>query len=103
MSRRRQTSWKPSLWFDLHANIWRDGQGREISWVAYRDYRRAIKQTKVVLATAHLNHDPTDNRAKNLAALCQRCHLLHDREEHRRQRRLTYRKRYAIRDLFEGP
>jgi len=46
----------------------------------------------VVLTTAHLGHpfsrgankhDKTDIRAENLAALCQRCHLAHDIEEHR--------------------
>lgn len=38
---------------------------------------------RIVLTVAHLNHDITDNRAENLAALCQRCHLLHDRDQHR--------------------
>lgn len=28
----------------------------------------------VVLTIAHLNHDTTDNRDENLAALCQKCH-----------------------------
>jgi len=90
-------------WFDPDAEIWRDGQGREIAWIDYRDYSGVIKQTRIVLATAHLNHDPTDNRIRNLKALCQRCHLLHDREEHRVRRRLTHRKRRALGDLFEGP
>ena len=89
-------------WFDPESEVWRDGQGREIGWVDYRDYSGVLRRTKVVLATAHRNHDPTDNRPGNLKALCQRCHLLHDREEHRRQRRLTYRKRWAMGDLFEG-
>jgi hypothetical protein len=35
--------------------------------------------TRVVLPAAHLDSDPTNNRAKNLRALCQRCHMLHDR------------------------
>lgn len=30
--------------------------------------------SKIVLTIAHLNHDITDNRDINLAALCQRCH-----------------------------
>ena len=90
-------------WFDPDTDSWRDGQGRAITWLDYRDYLGALKQTKVVLAAAHRNHDPTDNRARNLRALCQRCHLLHDREEHRRRRRLTYRRRRALGDLFEGP
>ena len=38
--------------------------------------------SRVVLTVAHLNHDPTDNRDENLAALCQRCHLRHDRWLH---------------------
>lgn len=42
---------------------------------------------RIVLTVAHLNHDRTDNRPENLAALCQRCHLLHDREQHRETRR----------------
>ncbi len=41
---------------------------------------------RIVLTVAHLNHDRTDNRPENLAALCQRCHLLHDREQHRETR-----------------
>jgi hypothetical protein len=59
--------------------------------------------TKVVLATAHLNHDPGDNRPRNLRAFCQRCHVLYDREEHLRRRRLSYRMRNALGDLFLGP
>lgn len=37
---------------------------------------------RIVLTIAHLNHDITDNRPENLAALCQRCHLNHDRKQH---------------------
>ncbi len=36
----------------------------------------------VVLTTAHVNHDTTDNSDANLAALCQRCHLRHDAQYH---------------------
>ncbi len=57
---------------------------------------------EVVLATAHLDHDPTNNPPRNLKALCQRCHMLHDRDEHCRRRRLTLRMRKAIGDLFLG-
>jgi hypothetical protein len=59
--------------------------------------------TRVVLAVTHLNHDPTDNRLRNLYALCQRCHLLHDRVHHRTQRWITYRRRWTLGDLFLGP
>ena len=36
--------------------------------------------TRIVLTVAHLDRDSTNNDRKNLAALCQRCHLNHDRE-----------------------
>ncbi|GBQ93606.1 hypothetical protein AA3250_2871 [Gluconobacter albidus NBRC 3250] len=62
-----------------------------------------VRETKVSLAAAHLNHDPTSNLWRNLRALCQRCHLLHDRMYHLAQRRLTLRRRLALGDLFEGP
>ena len=42
--------------------------------------------TRVVLAAAHLDSDPTNNRLKHLRALCQRCHMLHDRPHHLAQR-----------------
>ena len=29
----------------------------------------------IVLAAAHLDHDPSNNRPGNLRSLCQRCHL----------------------------
>ncbi|NCA78331.1 MAG: hypothetical protein EOM90_18535 [Alphaproteobacteria bacterium] len=41
---------------------------------------------RVVLTVAHLNHDIGDNRPENLRALCQRCHLIHDKEHHRASR-----------------
>jgi hypothetical protein len=50
----------------------------------------------VVLACTHLDHDPGNNRARNLRALCQRCHLIHDRQEHRRRRWITLRMRKAL-------
>lgn len=61
-----------------------------------------VRFTKVVLATAHLDHDPGNNTFPNLKALCQRCHIIHDKAEHVRQRQITYRKRRAIGDLFLG-
>jgi hypothetical protein len=62
-----------------------------------------LRITRVVLAAAHLDCDPTNNRLANLKSLCQRCHMLHDRPHHLAQRRITYRRRYALGDLFLGP
>lgn len=61
-----------------------------------------VRVTRVVLATAHRNHDTADNSGASLAAFCQRCHMLHDRTEHQRRLRITFRARKAIGDLFSG-
>jgi len=61
-----------------------------------------LPKTYVVLATAHLDQDPGNNALRNLAALCQRCHLAHDRPAHRRQRWITLFCRRALGDLFSG-
>ena len=62
-----------------------------------------LRHTRVVLAAAHLDHDPANNRARNLRCLCQRCHLRHDRAHHLAERHITYRRRFALGDLFLGP
>ncbi len=89
-------------WWDEDRSAWRDGRGQALprQIISNGD---DVRTTKVMLATAHLDHDPTNNPPRNLKALCQRCHMLHDREEHRRQRWLTLRARKALGDLFLGP
>ena len=52
--------------------------------------RHSITGSIVVLTVAHLNHRPEDNREANLRAMCQRCHLAHDRSEHARLARRTF-------------
>ena len=34
--------------------------------------------SKVILTTAHLDHNPANNAEDNLAALCQKCHNTYD-------------------------
>lgn len=46
-----------------------------------------VTQSRVVLTVAHIDHDKSNNRFSNLAALCQRCHLNHDRHQHNLSRR----------------
>jgi hypothetical protein len=89
-------------WLDPERATWRDGRGRAARWPDLEDWTR-LRTTKVVLAAAHLDHDPANNRARNLRSLCQRCHLLHDRRHHLAQRHITYRLRLALGDLFLGP
>jgi hypothetical protein len=89
-------------WWDGGKNIWRDGRGRPLSRSMTPKDDVAIRVTKVWLATAHLDHDPSNNCPRNLRALCQRCHLMHDRREHQRRRWLTLHMRKAMGDLFLG-
>ena len=88
-------------WFDPDAGTWRDRRGRAARWP---DLVEAVgfRITRVVLAAAHLDGNPANNRRRNLRALCQRCHMLHDRPHHLAQRWITHRRRYAIGDLFLG-
>lgn len=101
------------IWWDENASRWRDGRGRGVRHLPTPDdISRAqpgfvgidppsqFRVTRVVLASAHLNHDPSDNRPRNLAALCQRCHMSHDASEHRRRRWLNAFRVRAIGDLF---
>ncbi|WP_409530302.1 hypothetical protein [Sphingomonas sp.] len=99
-------------WWDEDAKAWRDGRGkraRPLKLQANLSHTQLLfagmdppspLMTRVVLASAHLNHDPGDNRPSNLAALCQRCHMIHDAPEHRRRRWLNRFRQNAIRDLF---
>lgn len=52
---------------------------------------RVLKQqriTRVILTVAHLDRNRDNNRFWNLAALCQKCHLGHDKDQHVANRRL---------------
>jgi len=61
--------------------------------------------SRVILTVAHLGtphpdgtpgdkHDKYDVRDENLAALCQRCHLLYDIDEHRANAAVTRRRKF---------
>src|SRR5215469_6117289 len=88
-------------WFDEQSATWLDRRGRPARWPDLVEATR-FRMTRVVLATAHLDGDPTNNRKINLRALCQRCHMLQDRPYHLAQRWITYRRRRALGDLFLG-
>ena len=91
-------------WWDDERQAWRDGDGRTVRRLPPpHSVIDRTRLTSVVLSACHRNHDPTNNHERNLAALCQRCHILHDKTEHLRRRRLTYLARRAMGDLFTGP
>ena len=90
-------------WWDAEAAQWRNGRGRALRRLPSPDrWNGPIFTTRVILACAHLDHNPANSRPGNLKALCQRCHLVHDRPEHRRRRWATFRSRKATGDLFAG-
>ncbi|GBD43517.1 hypothetical protein HRbin40_00990 [bacterium HR40] len=89
-------------WLDPLTGIWRDDDGRPSAWPDLVHWASG-RERWILLGVAHLDHDPTNNRPRNLQALCQRCHLRHDRPEHLRRRRLRRLARRALGDLFGGP
>jgi hypothetical protein len=76
-------------WWDVEREVWRDGRGRRVRrlprpevmearqpWLVGLGPKPQLRVTRVVLASAHRDQDPSHNRARNLAALCQRCPML---------------------------
>lgn len=95
-------------WWDETRGRWCDDLGKAVRGLPAYDglfpqkTGLVTRVTKVILATAHLDHNPGNSRARNLKALCQRCHMIHDRAEHRRRRNHTLFRRKALGDLFLG-
>ena len=106
-------------WWDEARALWRDARGRRLRGLPAPEALEAARVarqpaltgldepdwlgaplrlpvTRVVLAVAHLDHDPGNNRPRNLAALCQSCHMRHDAAEHRRTR---WRRAYLLRAM----
>jgi len=55
----------------------------QCEWCGAENYQSHPETgSKVILTVAHIDHDITNNREDNLAALCQRCHLRHDAKQH---------------------
>ncbi|MCJ2080186.1 hypothetical protein [Methylobacterium sp. J-090] len=93
---------KDGRWWDAAYGAWRDRQGRSVAVLPRLDELEGLRRTKVVLAAAHREHDTANNADANLVALCQRCHINHDRPEHKRRRWRTLFRRRADGDLFGG-
>jgi hypothetical protein len=89
-------------WWDEAGQCWRDDAGRPAPWPDIVEFTASVTR-RIFLGTAHLDHNPQNSALRNLRALCQRCHLRHDRSEHQRRRRLTRLRRRALGDLFLGP
>lgn len=91
-------------WWDREAGTWRDGDGRFLVCLpSLEELGEVLRTTRVVLATAHRDHNTTNRADANLAAFCQRCHFNHDGPEHRCRRWRTLFRRRADGDLFRSP
>lgn len=75
---------------------YRDAQGRfhddpQAAEVMAIEGERGV--VRIVLTVAHLDHNPANCDPANLAALCQRCHLRYDANEHARHAAETRRRK----------
>lgn len=68
---------------------------------AINDLMHPVTGSKVRLSVARLDHDPTNNDALNLRALCQRCHNLHDAPMRQLHAAETRRRKLNNLHLFE--
>ena len=55
-------------WYDSRQQTWRDRRGRSARWPDL-EQMAWLRTTRVVLAAAHLDHDPGNNRLRNLRGL----------------------------------
>ncbi len=57
---------------------------------------------RIVLTIAHMDHDVTNNDYSNLKALCQKCHLDLDRDQHRTNAAVTRSKARRSKEESNG-
>lgn len=72
----------PSDWKAISLRI-REREGWRCKWCDAENGKPNPRTgSKVVLTVAHIDHDSSNNDDANLAALCQKCHLTHDAQQH---------------------
>lgn len=59
-----------------------------------------VTGSRVVLTTAHLDHQPEHCDLSNLRHWCQRCHLVYDAEHHAQTAYATRKAQACTQDLF---
>jgi hypothetical protein len=73
----------PANWKEISKRIRFERADGYCEWCGAENYKPHPETgSRVVLTVAHINHIPEDCREENLAALCQKCHLNHDRHIH---------------------
>lgn len=72
------------------------------AWCGMGQRAERLRIIRIVLTIAHLDHQPENCADENLQALCQRCHLAHDRVHHQQSAYATRRAGRAVADLFDA-
>jgi hypothetical protein len=79
------------------------GAGHEGRCEALHGRPHPVTRSRVVLTVAHLDHEPRNCDPANLRAMCQRCHLRYDAEQHRETAAWTRADRPDVQlELFPG-
>jgi hypothetical protein len=65
---------------------WYDKNGKPVTAPQFFESAAVIR---VIICLAHLNHTPGDDGDENLKALCQWCHLRHDKTKHAAAAKVT--------------
>lgn len=69
---------------------WRNEQGaRDTPKPHTKGFTLKTSIVEVQLGVAHLDHDPSNDSDSNLAALCRRCHIVHDADQHAQNAAIT--------------
>lgn len=94
----------PANWSEIsnHIRFDRADGVCEFCRIAVHGKPHPVTGSIVVLTTAHLDPAPENCSDENLAAMCQRCHLIFDAAVHKANRFETLHNRKALRDLFQG-
>lgn len=96
----------PTNWSAISAAVRERASNRCEGSPLYPDCRaengqpHPVTGSRVVLTTAHIDHQPENCDPANLRAWCQRCHLAYDADHHRANAAATRKSRLAAGDLF---
>lgn len=92
------------VWIDPPGGEMYDMETGELAGYCRGSEFPAGRIIRIVLTTAHLDHDPTNNGTPgdrpNLASLCQAHHLRHDSAHHQQNSAKTRAAKKATGDLF---
>ena len=65
----------------------------DCGYFLFGHYDNPFKMVRIVLTLSHTDHDISNNADDNLKALCQGCHLAHDRDLHTANAKKTREKK----------